>query len=131
MPTAYVDTSLLIAIAFGEEDADAALRKLNEYDRLLSSNLLEAELRSSFYREGIEYSPDLTSGISWILPDRPVTAELAAVLEKGYLRGADLMHVATALYAVGGTSPDDASELTFLTLDSRQRAAAVALGFRT
>lgn len=131
MSIAYVDTSLLVAIAFAEDGAVAALRMLDEHDRLLSSNLLESELRASFRREGVEYSADLTSGISWILPDRPVSAELAAALEKGYLRGADLLHVATALYAVGSTLPGATSELTFLTLDARQRNSAAALGFRT
>ena len=43
-----------------------------------------------------------------------------------YLRGADLWHVATALYLA--ESPAD---VDFLTLDPAQREAAAALGFPT
>ena len=42
----------------------------------------------------------------------------------GYLRGADLWHVATALYV----SPE-AGSLSFATLDTRQSAFAEKLGF--
>ena len=101
MSAAYVDTSPLIAVAFGEEGAEAARRELEKHDRLLSSVLLEAELQAFFCREGIEYAPDLTSGITRVLPHRPLSAELVAALGHGYLRGADLPHVATALYAAG------------------------------
>ena len=41
------------------------------------------------------------------------------------LRGADLWHVATALYIF-----DEPSEVTFLTLDRRQGEVAGALGFQ-
>lgn len=131
MSIAYVDTSLLISIAFSEPGAESSVRKLKEHDRLVSSILLEAELRATFRRQEIEYRPELTNGITWIHPDRSVSAELAAALEFGYLRGADLLHVATALYAAGNDSPANVSDLTFLTLDGRQRASAAALGFRT
>ena len=47
------------------------------------------------------------------------------VLETGYLRGADLWHVATALYV----SPQSGS-LSFATLDARQSAVAEAFGFQ-
>lgn len=59
-------------------------------------------------------------------PDRPLSSEITAVLEAGYLRGADLWHVAVALYHA-----EDPREVTFVTLDNRQRAVAAALGFRT
>ena len=47
-----------------------------------------------------------------------------AVLDAGQLRGADAWHLACALYL----SPEP-RELEFLTLDGRQAAVAVALGF--
>jgi hypothetical protein len=40
------------------------------------------------------------AGVSWILPDRRLTAEIQRVLDVHPLRGADLWHVATALYLV-------------------------------
>lgn len=51
---------------------------------------------------------------------------MSRALEVGYLRGADLWHVACALYLV-----EDAPELSFLTRDERQSAVAEALGFRS
>ena len=73
------------------------------------------------------FGPDRSAiaGIEWILPDRALASEFATVLETGYLRGADLWHVATALYV----SPQ-ASGLSFATLDARQGTVAEALGFR-
>ena len=71
------------------------------------------------------FSQSVVSGIEWILPDRPLAPEFATVLETGYLRGADLWHVATALYAAR-----QPSEIWFVTLDMQQRTIAVALGFQ-
>jgi hypothetical protein len=94
------------------------------FDHLLSSNLLEAELRAAFAREGQAGDPATLSSVSWVLPDRPLSAEIQRVQVVGYLRGADTWHLATALFV----SPDPAA-LTFLTLDSRQREIARAIGF--
>ena len=93
---------------------------------MLSSNLLEAEIRSAFAREGRVYSANLVPRITWIYPSRPLSAEIGAVLRVGYLRGADLWHVAAALYQA-----DDPRKVTFVTMDNRQRAVAAALGFQT
>ena len=51
MRIAYVDTSVLTAIAFDEPGAVAHAQRLDEFPRLISSNLLEAELRAAFARE--------------------------------------------------------------------------------
>ena len=124
MSTAYVDTSVLTAIGFDEPDAEAHARRLEEFSDLFSSNLLEAELRAAFARENLVFRESAIAGIAWVLPDRPLAPEFAAVLKAGYLRGADLWHVATALYV----SPRPGS-LSFATLDARQSAVAKALGF--
>lgn len=124
MKVAYVDTSCLVAIAFGERGATALARRLDGFDELVSSNLLEAELRAAFVREAVEPDPALSASLSWIIPDRPLTMEIARVLQAGYLRGADCWHVATALYLA-----EDPAAISFLTLDERQRAVARALGF--
>lgn len=125
MTLAYVDSSCLVAIAFGERGSAALGRRLEGFDRLVASNLLEAELRGAFERERVPFEADLLSWITWILPDRPLGAEMARALAVGYLRGADLWHLACALYLA-----EDSSELMFITLDDRQRAVAEALGFR-
>ena len=46
MSVACVDTSVLTAIAFDKPGADALAARLDEFTRLVSSNLLEAELRT-------------------------------------------------------------------------------------
>ena len=125
MSVAYVDTSALVAVAFNEQGAAALVRRLDACSRLLSSNLLEAELRAAFTREGRRFEPRLVSGIEWVLPDRLLTEEFERVLQVGYVRGADLWHLATALYLVR-----EPSEMLFVTLDDRQRTVAAALGFR-
>jgi len=121
---AYVDSSCLVAIALGERAAVALARRLERFDQLCSANLLEAELRGALVREGLAPEVDLLSWISWVLPDRALSPEIARVLGAGRLRGADLWHLACALYVAG--SPGD---LPFLTLDDRQQAVAKQLGF--
>jgi predicted nucleic acid-binding protein len=121
---AYVDTSCLVAIAFGEAGGTTLARRLEAMDRLYASNLLEAELRAAFVREGVPSDHPLLGRMTWVLPDRPLGREIGVVLAAGYLRGADLWHLATALYLAG--NPRD---LTFVTLDERQEVVARKLGF--
>ena len=125
MKAAYVDTSCLVAIAFGEAEAAQVVSRLREHDVLLSSNLLEAELRATLVREAAEVDEALFSWIKWVLPDRPLSVEIIRVLRAGYLRGADLWHLATAMYVT-----PEPRDLTFLTLDRRQEEVAEELGFK-
>ena len=124
MSVAYVDTSALVAVAFDERGGATIAGRLDECSRLLASNLLEAEVRAVFAREHLDFADNLIAGIEWILPDRPLAPELAVVLESGYLRGADLWHVATALYAA-----PEPGQVSFVTADAQQQAEAAALGF--
>lgn len=101
-------------------------RRLERFERFLSSNLLEAELRAAFTRERIAIAGDLFDWMKWVLPERPLTGELERVFAHGYLKGADAWHLACALYV-----SEDPATLAFLTLDQRQRAVARRLGFRT
>ncbi len=125
MKLAYVDTSALVAIAFDEPRAREYARKLDEFERLVSSNLLEAELRAVFQRENMKFRDEIMSRIDWILPNRPLASEFNEVLRRGYLRGADLWHVATALFVA-----PKPGELSFASLDVRQCNVAGELGFR-
>jgi predicted nucleic acid-binding protein len=124
MKTAYVDTSYLAALAFGERGSTRLAKSLKAYDRLVASNLLEAELRSALRRERITAEPDdLLSAITWAHPDRTLSAEMLTILESGYVRGADLWHLAVALFI------DPQREIDFLTLDERQSTVSRKLGF--
>lgn len=123
---AYVDTSAVLAIEFDEADSSYAIEHIDGASKLISSNLMEAELQSAMHRQGVELDPKIISDVDWIQPDRPLTPEFRLVLGAGYLRGADLWHVAVALYA----SPDP-SQASFITLDVRQREVARDIGFQT
>lgn len=125
MTVAYVDTSVLVAVSFNEESSTGVTTRLNEFSRLVASNLVEAELRAVFAREQCSFSQEVLAGIEWILPDRRLSPEISTVLGAGYVRGADLWHLATALYAAG-----TAGEMAFMTCDDRQGRVAAALGFR-
>lgn len=116
----------MVAIALGESGAPAIGRRIRAFDALVAANVVEAEVRSALARERVRADRNPVAGLRWILPDRPLSAEIAAVAAAGYVRGADLWHLACALYVA--ESPAD---LTFLTLDERQRALAQALGFKT
>lgn len=97
-----------------------------DFERICASNLLEAELAAALWREGLGLAPMpmLVQGLCWVFPDRPLGAEIARVLAHGHLRGADLWHLACALFL--SPRPD---EICFLTLDEEQAKAAKALGF--
>ncbi len=127
MKAAYVDTSCLVAIAFAEPGYEAVASELASYDTLLASNLLEAELRAALTREGVvEDHDELVAAIRWVLPDRPLSPEIKRVIAAGYVRGADLWHLACALLVAPG-----AVDLSFATLDEAQGKVARALGFQT
>lgn len=99
-------------------------RHLAGRERIFASNLLEAELRAALAREEVPWSAALVEPIDWILPSRPLGEEIARALGAGYLRGADLWHVACALYLTGAIG----SPVEFLTLDARQQSVAATLG---
>lgn len=124
MRLAYVDTSVLVAIAFGESGATAMSRRLAQFDQLASADLLEAELRATFMREGVEFDAGQWGMLSWVIPTRRLDREMEQVLAHGLVRGADCWHLSVALYLAG-----DPTLITFLTLDQRQREVASAIGF--
>lgn len=102
---------------------------LGHAESLVSSNLLEAELRATFLREQIgngeeERLEALLARMSWILPDQALSEEMRQVARHGYVRGADLWHLACALFLSG-----DSRDLVFATFDLRQREIAKSLGF--
>ena len=124
---AYVDGSALLSIIFEESSGPPTARRLEQFSRLISSTLLEAEVRAALHRAGQDYDPRWLSNIVWIYPLRPLSDEIVSTLQVRYLRSGDLLHVATALYAVRTSDV----ELAFITLDNDQREAAASLGFVT
>ncbi len=125
MKAAYVDTSALLAVALRQPGHAAQLEKLVACDRLFASNLLEAEFRSALVREAVsEPSEHLLDWVSWVLPKRALEREFGRVLKAGFLRGADLWHLACALYF-----RQIVPALAFLSADRRQLEVAGRLGF--
>ena len=127
MNLAYVDTSGLVAIAFDEPGGRRLAQRLRRYDRLFASNLLEAEFRSTLLREKVDDRAEaLLSWITWVYPNRPLTEEFKRISSAGYVKGADMWHLAHALFL----APEGAG-LDFLTLDERQREVSIRLGFHS
>lgn len=125
MKLAYVDSSWLLAIAFEEPGYRRREERLRAFDQLYASNLVEAEVRSALVREAVpEGREDLFRAITWLYPTRPLTQEFRGVMTYGHLKGADLWHLACALFL----SPDP-REITLLTLDRRQKDVGRRLGF--
>jgi predicted nucleic acid-binding protein len=122
----FVDTSALVALAFQEPGHAWVGERLASAGDLFAAPLLEAEFRAALQREEAEQGVELLEAFRWVLPDRPLSAELDRVFAAGHARGADAWHLATALFL--GERPGD---LPFLTLDRRQREVARALGFPT
>jgi predicted nucleic acid-binding protein len=127
---AYLETSFFVAVVFGEPGAARLQRILASYDRLLASDLLIAEALSAAVREGVDVDhlwPALTA-VTLVLPSRSLEAEMRQALDLGRLRGADLWHVACALFVAGAAAR---GELAFLSRDTAQRTVARRLGFAT
>ncbi len=126
MKAAYLDTSCLLAIAFSEPGHEQIRSRIEGFDQVFSSNLLEAELRAAIEREQVVGPPEeMLLGIEWVLPDRPLTPEYSEVLSQGYLRGADLWHLACALLL-----RRKLKALHFVSLDRRQLDVAQQVGLR-
>lgn len=123
----YVDSSVLVSILFGEPSANHYSKILSKADDVMSHHLLMAEVLSTAARENISLNQITTSldSISLVYPDRSLLQETTRCLEAGYLRGADLLHVATACYL----DPDGA-DIRFLSADIKQKNLAKKIGLR-
>lgn len=127
MKAAYVDTSLLLAIVFDEPGASTLLRSLSRYEQAFSSDLLTAETLSAAARERLDVAAvtHALDTVALVLPHRSLDREVQEVLGHGYIRGADVWHLACAVFLADGAR----SELAFLSRDVAQRRIARRLGF--
>lgn len=124
---AYVDTSIIVAILLKEPDYKDHLEILDGYETIVSSNLLEAELFSTVKREKLAFdlAVNYLENISILFPTEKFQTYFQQILNISYLRGADLFHLATALWFAGEKRKD----LTFISLDEKQYLVAKRLGF--
>lgn len=128
MKRVYVDSSTLVGVLFNEEEASVHYKHVKTYDEATSSYLLEAEIYSACARESIEFAKadELIECLSLVIPDRSLKKEYCRIFDRGYCRGADAYHLATALYL-----DPSCQELTFLTTDGSQSDVARKIGFKT
>ena len=117
-------------IVFGEQPGETRVR-LTRFPILLSSALLDAELRVAFERQGQTFDPSLVSEIDrWVTPSRRLDREMDSILEIVSLPALPLWHLATAMYFQQRQSLTGRQfRLAFVTLDEQQETAARELGF--
>ena len=123
MRVAYVDASVCIAIALGHHWSPQLVALLEAQDRLLSSPLLEAELCSTLAQEGVPGEWQGLSRFDWVIPDRPLSREIALIRRRGELSSTRTWHLACAIYA---SLPR--TRYAFSSLDRSQQVAAERLG---
>ncbi len=124
MSKVFLDSSSYLALALGQERAEAVSDALFLAREVFAANLLAAEVAAALARNRAPMPEDPYWWIQWVHPQASLEDEIARVLSAGLLRGADCWHLAVAL----SITPDPA-ELLFLTLDDRQRDVARTLGF--
>ena len=121
----FIDSSCFVMLALNEPGAARLRSRIARAPARYASTLAEAELLAALTREGLPAREVDVPGVGWIAPSRRLTRQLEQVMSRGYVRGADAWHLACALLL-----DPDANELVFLTLDTRRREVAKAIGFR-
>ena len=117
----YVDTSALGALLIAQPETEALVEWLDQADAtLVSSDLLETELRRLAVREGRDQAKvsAILDGVSLAALDR-ATYRSAGLLPMSYLRTLDALHLEAAIRL-------DADAI--LTYDHRLAQAASATG---
>jgi predicted nucleic acid-binding protein len=128
MRRVYADTSCFLAIALEQPEFEKTAERLESYEAVHSSTLMEAELRAKLHQQGIdEDGSRLTCWVEWVAPPRPLHAYIGRVLLQGVaLKGADVWHLACALYTA-----ERYEGIEFMSLDRKQLEAARRLGFQS
>ena len=119
----YVDTSALGALLIEQPESNALVEWLDQTtDLLVSSDLLETELRRIAVREGIDQGAvtRILDGVGLAALDRAVYRG-AGLLPMPYLRGLEVLHFEAAMRL-------DATAV--LTYDHRLGKAARAVGLQ-
>lgn len=124
---AYVDSSVVIALIFDEPEAKKFQKDLANYKIIFSSNILEAEVYSACRREGRAFAAakEFIDNVSLYFSDRSYEPEYQTIARLGYLRGADALHLATAMDFDPGCK-----KTVFFTADEQQKKLAQLIGFK-
>lgn len=126
MAFAYADTSALVAVQFAEPTRSAYLRVFRAQRRLVTTTLAQAELWATMIREQepLDSTDRLLQRLEIFVPPDDLASECREALSVGYLRGADLWHVASAMRLAG----KHRKQLTFCTGDAQQAKIAGQVG---
>ncbi len=123
----YADSSVIVAILLSQSGFEKYQALLDRSEKVWSSCLLEAEVFAAAARESVEL--DLAQAelqkVALVSADRGLILEYKKIFTSGHCKGADALHLATALYL-----DPTAKNLLFLTADSNQKSIAQKLGFR-
>ena len=125
MRAAYVDPSVCIAIAIGHHWAPQLSALLDSYERLLCSPTLEVELGCTLDDEEVRAVWAGLQRFDWVIPDRPLSREIARIRSRSRLSAHRTWHLACALYA---SLPR--TRYAFASLHREQQLAAEGLGLR-
>ena len=127
MKIGYIDTSVLVAMAFDDAGGSFIGRFVKTFDRLYSSHLLEAEFFSAAAKENrLSDARAFIKPVRFVYPDTNLTRFHEQVLTAGVIDGSALHHLSCALYLF--LHPQDAF---FLSLHPPQSNLAAKLGFQT
>jgi uncharacterized protein len=123
--TVYVDTSALGRVLLGEFDRPAIQRDLEHYEKVVSSRLLQVELRRLASRKNLlDAATGLLAEVTLIPLDETIltTTETLSPSMVGTL---DAIHLATAMRLKKATALD-----TIMTYDKQLAAGAREHGFK-
>jgi predicted nucleic acid-binding protein len=122
----YLDSSAILSVILNEKKSRNIIKAIDA-KQIMSSFLLEAEVYATLRRERVEFSlfDYYKDRILWVRPDRSLKPEIETILNAGYVRGADLWHLASALYA-----KNENLDHNFCSLDLVQRSVAKTCGFK-
>jgi len=128
MKVNYIDSSVLVAILLNEPSSEMARLTLAKESIIQSSSLIESEIISVCKREKVEFqlADSLLDSIDIVSPPSSIRPYIKDIIEYGYVRGADLQHLACALYLCGNTP----KYITFWSFDVNQSRVAKKVGFR-
>ena len=124
MRIAYIDTSCLVAIAFGEAGATKVASRLERMDRLFGPICSRQSCGRRLLAKSSRLTGRTTLEYHRVYPNRPLSGEFERVMVEGYVKGADLWHLACALFLAPEPKDSRSSRST-----KRQEEVARRLGF--
>ncbi len=123
--TVYVDTSALGRVLLGESDRPAIQRDLGRYEKIVSSRLLQVELRRLASRKNLlDAATGLLAEVT-LIPFGETILTATETLSPSAIGTLDAIHLATAMRLTKATTLD-----TIMTYDKQLAAGAREHGLK-